>query len=82
MAKYRKKPVVIEAFRLGEKGQPSPAPAWFASPHPSNIFDDGIIIQTLEGDLLARWGDWIIRGVDGEIYPIKDEIFQKTYDSV
>jgi hypothetical protein len=80
--KFRKKPVVIEAFRLGEKGKPTPAPAWFGSPDHSRITDDGIIIPTLEGDHLARWGDWIIQGVHGEMYPCKPDIFEATYERV
>ncbi len=80
MPSYRKKPVVVKAFRLGEKGQPTPAPAWFGSPHPSSITEEGILIPTLEGDMLARWGDWIIKGVKGEIYPCKPDIFAATYD--
>ncbi len=78
--KYRKKPVVVEAFRLGEKGQPTPAPAWFGSPDPTSITADGLIIPTLEGNMLARWGDWVIRGVQGEVYPIKHAIFIETYE--
>jgi len=39
-------------------------------------------IQTLEGDMLARIGDWIIKGINGEFYPCKPEIFEKTYDEV
>ena len=38
------------------------------------------IVKTLEGDMIARPGDWIITGVEGEKYPCKDEIFQKTYE--
>lgn len=82
MAKYRKKPVTIEAFRLGEQGKPTPAPEWFGSPRSDRITNDGIIIPTLEGDMLARWGDWIIKGVQGEIYPCKNEIFRMTYEEV
>lgn len=78
MARFRKKPVIIEAFRLNGKG-PSAAPGWFPSPV---VVEDGVIIETLEGDMLARWGDWIIRGVNGEIYPCKPDIFEKTYELV
>lgn len=80
MPAYRKKPIVVEAFRLGQKGQPTPAPAWFGSPDPSAITDDGLIISTREGNLLARWGDWIIRGTKGELYPCKPEIFAEIYE--
>lgn len=46
-------------------------------------FDDGeIIIETLEGAVAARRGDWIIRGVNGEFYPCKPDIFEKTYEEV
>lgn len=82
MPRFRKKPVEIDAFRLGVKGQPTPAPAWFGSPDPSAITGDGILIRTLEGDMLARWGDWIIKGVAGEIYPCRPDIFAATYDPV
>ncbi len=82
MAKYRKKQIVIEAFRLGEKGQPTPAPAWFGSPPPSMITKDGILIPTLEGNMLACWGDYVIQGVMGEVYPCKPDIFAATYDLV
>lgn len=41
-----------------------------------------VIIETLEGNLYARQGDWIIRGVNGEFYPCKPDIFEKTYEEV
>lgn len=41
-----------------------------------------VIIQTLEGPLLARPGDWIITGVNGEQYPCKPDVFEKTYELV
>ena len=41
-----------------------------------------LVIPTLEGDMLARPGDWIIKGVQGEFYPCKDDIFQQTYEQV
>ena len=40
------------------------------------------IIRTLEGDMVANAGDWIVRGVKGEYYPCKPEIFEKTYEEV
>lgn len=43
---------------------------------------DSVIIVTLEGDHYARKGDWIIRGVNGEFYPCKPDIFEKTYAEV
>ena len=41
-----------------------------------------LIIKTLEGDMLASKGDWIVTGVDGEQYPVKPDIFKKTYEPV
>lgn len=46
------------------------------------IDEDFVIIKTLEGDHYAKEGDWIIRGVNGEFYPCKPDIFEKTYEEV
>lgn len=55
--------------------------------HRSRYYDgdpgyDHILIPTLEGDMCARPGDWIIKGVNGEYYPCKPDIFEKTYEAV
>lgn len=82
--KYRKKPVIIDAVRW--EGQPvqkirrelsvdGPVPILRNLVTPTEL-----IIKTLEGDMTASWGDYIIKGVDGEVYPCKPEIFEKTYD--
>lgn len=44
--------------------------------------NDGLVIHTLEGDMLADYGDWIIKGVKGEFYPCKPDIFEATYEKV
>ena len=44
--------------------------------------EDGIVIPTLEGEHLASWGDYVIKGVKGEYYPCKPDIFELTYDKV
>lgn len=77
MMKYIKKPVIIEAFQLGIAKQPH----WFIQNthyvyHPE---DGSIIVHTLEGDMKALVGDYIIKGVKGEIYPCKADIFHLTY---
>ena len=78
--KYRKKPVVVEAMQYSGKNELQLI-AWIgpnyitASTHP-----DGFMITTLEGSMLARPGDWIIRGVKGEYYPCKPDIFAATYE--
>jgi hypothetical protein len=89
MARYRKKPVVIEAFRLGEEW-----PDWWADAVTANKVTthnnddrwrggpDYALIETLEGTHRADKGDWIIQGVKGEIYPCKPDIFALTYDLV
>ena len=44
--------------------------------------DEEIVIDTLEGKMKASPGDWIVKGVNGEIYPVKPDIFEKTYELV
>jgi hypothetical protein len=79
MAKYRKKPVVIEAFKLGRDGYP----IWTQNTDAFVSLEDGSAsIQTLEGVLHASLGDYIIQGVKGELYPCKPDIFEATYDTV
>ena len=86
MAKrYIKKPVVIEAFQFGYEV----APNWFTD----RIANGSVVIydktspiraeiETLEGRHMANCGDYIIRGVKGEIYPCKPDIFELTYEEV
>jgi hypothetical protein len=74
---------LVEAFRLGQKGQPTPAPSWFNTPNENDITDDGIFIERPKGHrTLVRWGDWIIKGVDGNIYWCKHDVFINTYKLV
>ena len=87
MRKFRKKPVVIEAVRW--QGRSLRDARLFCSQHGLPRFSigsrgskTGLIIQTLEGDHVAVCGDWIIKGVKGEFYPCKPDIFRATYDSV
>lgn len=77
MAKFRKKPVVIEATQF-----------WVNSPDgwPQGVYKDstsptGYRIDTLEGSHEVTEGDWIITGVKGEHYPCKPDIFEMTYES-
>ncbi|KGE20050.1 hypothetical protein PWYN_12400 [Paenibacillus wynnii] len=98
LPKFRKKPVVIEAFRIGI----DPRPDWFqdkvtsneivtytAVANPENLRSgirdqEGVWcdIQTLEGVMRGNHGDYIIQGVNGEVYPCKLGIFEKTYEEV
>lgn len=85
MSRFRKKPVEIEA-RLYD-GTPdgwAHIALWLRE---SNVrvggnSDGRLFIPTLEGDMTASPGDWIIRGVQGEFYPCKPEIFKATYEPV
>lgn len=82
--KFRKKPVVIEAVRwLGTKESWDEIMAmgdisWM----PCDTGSDSFVIRTLEGNHLASLGDYIIKGVAGEFYPCKPDIFEATYEPV
>ena len=85
MAKYKKKPVIIDAWEFD---------GWldYSKTLPKEIKDavdiirltqDGKLqIKTLEGNMIANRGDFIIKGVKGEYYPCKPDIFEKTYELV
>ena len=81
--KYRKRPVVVDAVQwTGTNGLT--IAAFMGEPFPDDAhMTDTPIIHTLEGDVLnASIGDWIIKGVKGEFYPCKPDIFEATYDVV
>jgi hypothetical protein len=79
--KYRKKPVVIEAVQYGPHYAPSAELNLFLEGSGAKFTEEGIVIPTLEGDHLARIGDYIIKGVKGEFYPCKPDIFHMTYEA-
>lgn len=88
MSSFRKKPVVVEAWRipLNPELTGSAPPAWLmaallsrsviAFPHTRAVH-----IMTLEGVMVANPGDWIIQGVKGELYSCKADIFDATYEA-
>lgn len=95
MPKFRKKPIVIEAFQMTRerRADNSEWPEWMHSAWNADRETPGSLyptqfgtgtgtlsIGTLEGQQLISWNDWIIRGVEGEIYPCKPDIFAKTYE--
>ncbi|HEY4037786.1 MAG TPA: hypothetical protein VGM15_03110 [Burkholderiaceae bacterium] len=88
MPKFRKKPIVIEAMQFTGQTASACAIVHWALSEPVNrikIMHDGtswIEIQTPEGTMRADAGDWIIRGVKGEYYPCKPDIFAATYEPV
>ena len=88
MSYYRKKPVVIEAVQWTGENEDE-LKQWAGN----NIVFDSIFldvpvmvsppfVRTLEGNMKISLGDYIIKGVDGEFYPCKPDIFEKTYDLV
>ena len=85
--KYRKKPVVIEAIEFDkEKWNSEISKAKLSDSYPMVLLDIigdfTPIIETLEGDMTVSDGDFIIKGVNGEFYPCKPDIFHKTYEVV
>ena len=82
--KFRKKPVVIEAmqFETNNVGGHEHMDAILDWVGDSAAWHDStdIFIPTLEGVMRASVGDWIIKGVNGEFYPCKPDIFEKTYE--
>ncbi len=85
MGKYRKKPVVIDAIQFFNGDGKSTLSdcvsftnnlAWY------NDRVEGLVIPTLEGDMVAKDGDFIIKGIKGEFYPCKEDIFNQTYEEV
>ena len=79
--KFKKKPVIIEAIQITEKNFRSGAIKLFC-PMAVPQSDFTIVIVTLEGSITASPLDWIIKGVNGEFYPCKPDIFEKTYERV
>jgi hypothetical protein len=95
--KYRKKPVVIEAFQMTEERRWNNVdwPEWLhkawnepdfcegaLSIDPDDPAKERLVIGTMEGVHRVTWGDWIIQGVKGELYACKPDIFEQTYESV
>lgn len=91
--KYIKKPIIIEAFKyegdLSANGKYC-VPSWAIEAYENGTLyykeaDDSsseLFVKTLEGDMLCEVGCYIIQGVEGEIYPCRSDIFDKTYEKV
>ena len=86
--KYRKKPVVIDAFKWTGGPDQSEDPIWAIEAiksgnirfNKSGTPDVTLSIDTLEGTHIARQGDYIIRGIKNELYPCRPDIFEATYE--
>ncbi len=98
MPKFRKKPVAVDAYQMTMEAahqHPSKWPDWLqvawrkAPSFPGAMYmvdaeanDDRYWLRTLEGGFSVDWDDWIIKGIQGELYPCKPDIFEATYDEV
>ena len=101
MAKFRKRPVVVEAFQMTKDHRldNSEWPSWLHEAWQKSLVEPGamfcspdgclegekytpLFITTLEGTHKVGWNDWIIQGVQGELYPCKPDIFEETYEKV
>lgn len=84
--KYRKKPVIIEAIQFQDDAEVITQLSDFIGDtiyvNYTNKDNPYLRIETLEGDMKASVGDYIIKGVNGEFYPCKPDIFEKTYEKV
>jgi len=82
--KFRKKPIVIDAVQWLGPDDETDLETWgqFAGAAIDQVSDSVLMIETLEGRMKAEIGDWIIRGIKGEFYPCKPDIFEATYESV
>jgi len=90
MAQFRKKPVVIEAFKWTGGPDQMEDPEWAEEAVRTGVMtfvnvgtpEVVLLIRTLEGVMQTNVGDWIIKGVKGELYPCKPDIFEATYEPV
>ena len=88
MSKWRKLPVIIDAFMWTGGPDQTEDPEWIIDAmHSGTVYFENegtpyccMLIKTLEGKMRGSQGDYIIKGVNGEIYPCKPEIFEKTYE--
>ena len=87
VARYRKRPVTIEAFQWTGDHDQIDDPVWIVKAMREgtvwyDVESKTLRIETLEGEMVASSGDWIIQGVKGELYPCKPDIFELTYEPV
>lgn len=86
--RYQKRPVQIQALQFSDNDSALAIAKWGGTPPITLCIDPatgqcyGIEIETLEGTMIASLGDWIIRGIKGEFYPCRGDIFGATYEPV
>ena len=82
--KFKKKPVEIEAMQFTDESKDC-VRNWVRCNTAANFSPNGdpeLHIQTLEGVMVASLGDWVIKGIKGEYYPCKPDIFSATYEPI
>ena len=83
MSKFRKKPVVIEAIQYDGSSESMKEISAMSDREIRWMSNNNtIVIETLEGNMRANIGDWIIKGIKGECYPCKPDIFEATYERI
>lgn len=80
--KYRKLPVTIEAEKFTGTNENLLKLREFTGDNSLCVVGESIVIKTLEGNIYATIGDYIIKGIKGEFYPCKPDIFNETYEEV
>lgn len=83
--KYRKKPVIIEALQWNTEDNINKIIKWLDTnliSEESNVGTMGYWIKTLEGNMMINYGDYIIKGIKGEFYPCKPDIFESSYEKI
>ena len=84
MPMFRKLPVLVDAVQWGGPGLPD-APAWAVEAAQYGVIKvtgGRVEVSTLDGVLTADPGDWIVKGSEGEVYPVKADIFAASYEAV
>lgn len=81
VGKYRKRPMVVEAIQL-ERGNFEEAAEWSGSELLSDGHGQLLMVPTIHGQVVARQGDWVIRGTQGEAYPVTADVFAQIYEAV
>ena len=80
---FQKRPIRVQAVKfVGDNLREIKEFTGYTDDEPTVDHCDEFIIETLEGDMAASVGDWIVCGVSGEYYPVKPDIFDKTYEPV
>lgn len=85
--RYRKRPLEVEAVKWEPSRKPSEYPQWLwdnlaKNPERFDASSGVVALHTLEGVMRANPGDYIVRGIKGELYPVKPGIFEESYEEV